>query len=104
MGLIIMLPYAAAMAFNLFLGVDTSPILSSIFGDGVIKPSAILSVVILLFLRTYNAFILILGTILLGIGVSGKGYKLLSPKEDDKEAQTKESDKSKEPEKKEKKY
>lgn len=78
-GILIMLPYIAILAYEKFIGIDTTPLLSSIFGGGIgIEPKAIISVILLLFLRTYTPTIIILGFVFLAIGSSGKIYKILT--------------------------
>jgi len=74
-GIIIMLPYFAILAYEKFIGFDTTPILSSLFGAGnVFDFKAIASVILLLFLRTYNNFIIFMGILFLSVGVAGKVY------------------------------
>ncbi|MEK6892104.1 MAG: hypothetical protein AABX25_02885 [Nanoarchaeota archaeon] len=76
MGILILLPYAAIMAYDKFVGIDTTPILSSILqGSLSLEPKAIISIVLLLILRTYTSFILTLGVIFLGAGIAGKVYR-----------------------------
>ena len=77
-GLLIMLPYAIVLFYDKFVGINTSPILGLLFGNAGFDPKSIISVIMLLFLRTYNTFIIILGIILLGIGIGGKGIKIMS--------------------------
>ena len=105
-GIIIMLPYFAIVAYEKFVGFDTTPILSSLLGAGnVLDAKAIASVILLLFLRTYNSFIIFMGILFLGIGVAGKGYSWKLKKQGRKaETKTekkpeKEDKKIKEPEK-----
>ena len=75
MGIMILLPYAAIMAYGKFVGFDTTPILSSILkGSFSFDIKAIISVVLLLILRTYTIFILTLGFVFLGAGIAGKAY------------------------------
>ena len=74
-GIIIMLPYFAILAYEKFIGFDTTPILSSLFGAGnVFDAKAIASVILLLFLKTYNNLIITAGIVLLIIGIAGKIY------------------------------
>lgn len=76
MGILILLPYAAIIAYDKFVGIDTTPILSSVLqGSLSLEPKAIISVVLLLILRTYTSFILTLGIIFLGAGIAGKVYR-----------------------------
>ena len=74
-GMIIMLPYIAIIIYRNFVGFDTTPILGSMFGAGnVFDAKAISSVILLLFLRTYNSFIITMGIIFLITGIAGKVY------------------------------
>ena len=73
MGILILLPYAAIMAYEKFVGFDTTPILSSVLqGSLSFDPKAIISVVLLMILRTYTSFIVTLGAVFLGAGIAGK--------------------------------
>ena len=75
MGILIILPYAAIMAYEKFVGFDTTPILSSVLqGSFSFDPKAIASVVLLMILRTYTSFIVTLGAVFLGAGIAGKIY------------------------------
>lgn len=75
LGIIIMLPYFAIVAYEKFVGFDTTPILSSLLGAGnILDAKAIASVILLLFMRTYNNFIIFMGILFLGVGVAGKVY------------------------------
>lgn len=88
-GILIMLPYFAILAYDKFIGIDTTPLLSSVFGEGnVFDLKAITSVILLLFLRTYNSLIILMGILFLGIGVAGKGYSWKLKKQG-KKAETK---------------
>jgi hypothetical protein len=78
LGIIIILPYVIILLYQKLVGIDTTPILSILFGEGSFDPKSIISVIMLLFLRTYNTFIIITGVILLGIGIGGKGVKIMS--------------------------
>ena len=81
-GIIIMLPYFAILAYQKFIGFDTTPILSSLFGAGnVFDFKAIASVILLLFLKTYNNLIITTGIVLLVIGIAGKVYSWKLKKE-----------------------
>lgn len=74
-GMIILLPYAAILLYDKFIGIDTTSILGSILGlGGLFDFRSIISVILLLFLRTYNNFIIIIGIILLAMGIAGKVY------------------------------
>lgn len=71
----ILLPYALIHAYNSFIGIDTSPILDSVLsGLPSFEPKSILSLVMLMLLKTYNLAILSLGIVLLIIGIAGKIY------------------------------
>ncbi|MBI2557881.1 hypothetical protein HYW20_01035 [Candidatus Woesearchaeota archaeon] len=70
LGMIIMLPYFAVLVYDKFVGINTTSILGSMFGTGNgIEPKALISVILLLFLRTYNALIITIGIVFLTIGV-----------------------------------
>ena len=74
-GILIMLPYFAIMLYEKFVGFDTTSILNSIIGNLTgFEPKSILSVALLMFLRTYNSLIITLGIIFLIIGIGGKIY------------------------------
>lgn len=74
-GMIIMLPYIAIIIYRNFVGFDTTPILGSMFGIGnIFDAKAISSVILLLFLRTYDSFIITMGIVFLVIGIAGKVY------------------------------
>ncbi|MBI2654999.1 hypothetical protein HYX06_01075 [Candidatus Woesearchaeota archaeon] len=75
MGILILIPYAAIIAYEKFVGFDTTPILSSVLqGSFSFDPKAIASVVLLMILRTYTSFIVALGAVFLGAGIAGKVY------------------------------
>ena len=75
LGILIMVPYLAAIAYDKFIGIDTTPILGSILGAGnIFNFKAVLSVILLMFLRTYNGFIITLGIMLLTVGIAGRVY------------------------------
>ena len=81
LGLLIMLPYFAVLTYEKFVGFDTTPILGSMFGsENVLEPKSIISVILLMFLRTYNAFVIIMGIALLAAGTISKTYKKLFSK------------------------
>src|SRR3989344_3106584 len=88
-GILILLPYAAIIAYDKLAGIDTTPILSSILqGTFSLNVKAIISVILLMILRTYTSFIIVLGIIFLGAGVAGKAYGLELRKQS-KEPETK---------------
>lgn len=75
MGILILVPYAAIIGYEKFVGFDTTPILSSVFqGSLSLEPKAIISVILLMVLRTYTSFIITLGAVCLGVGIAGKVY------------------------------
>jgi len=73
-GLLILLPYFGILLYDKFIGLSTTAFLNSIFGIGTFDFKAIISVILLMFFRTYNNAIIILGFFFLGIGVIGKVY------------------------------
>lgn len=74
-GILIMLPYFAVLAYDKFVGIDTTPLLGSMLGaGGIFDLKSIISVLLLLFLRTYNSLIITLGVVFLSIGIAGKVY------------------------------
>lgn len=75
MGIVILLPYAAVILYDKFVGIDTTPMLATIFGGAFsLNIKSIISVVLLLVLRTYTSFIITTGAVFLGIGIAGKVY------------------------------
>ena len=63
------------MAYEKFVGFDTTTILSSFLqGSLSFDPKAIVSVILLMILRTYTSFIITLGAVFLGMGIAGKVY------------------------------
>ena len=75
MGILILLPYAAIILYQKFVGFDTTPLLSSILqGSFSFDIKAVISVVLLMILRTYTSFIVTLGAIFMGVGIAGKIY------------------------------
>lgn len=73
-GILILIPYLGIVLYDKLVGIDTTSILNSMFGLGGFDLKSILSVVLLLFLRTYNNFIITTGIVFLGIGLGGKIY------------------------------
>lgn len=73
-GILILLPYFGIILYDKFVGIDTTSILQGMFGFGVFDPKALLSVVLLMFLRTYNSFIITVGILFLAAGIVGKVY------------------------------
>lgn len=78
MGALILIPYAGVIAYDKFVGIDTTPLLSAVLGKGIsFDAKAIISVGLLIILRTYSSFIIMLGILLLGIGIAGKVYSFM---------------------------
>ena len=84
-GILVTLPYIIVLAYDKFVGIDTTTLLGSIFGQVSFDPRAIISVILLLFLRTYNKFVIIIGILFLTIGIFGKVYSIFSRKKAKKE-------------------
>ena len=75
MGTLILVPYILIIAYAKIIGISTTSILSTIFGSGAaFDIKAIISIVLLMILRTYTALIVILGAVFLAIGIIGKMY------------------------------
>ena len=78
LGTLILLPYLAILVYDKLVGIDTTSILGNLFGAGTIfDAKAVLSVILLLFLRTYTSFILTLGVIFLIVGIAGRVYQVI---------------------------
>lgn len=89
-GMIIMLPYVAILIYDKFVGIDTTSILGSILGiGGIFDFKAILSLILLLFLRTYNNFIILSGIIFLSIGIIGKMHSFMQKRKTPAEKEVK---------------
>ena len=74
-GMLILIPYIAIMAYDNLVGIDTTPLLETILGSSFsLDIKAIVSLVLLLLLRTYTHFIITLGIIFTAIGIAGKVY------------------------------
>ena len=74
-GILIILPLLGILAYDNFVGIDTTPLLGSMFkGEMTMQPKVIASVVLLMFLRTYTPLIISAGVIFLAIGIAGKAY------------------------------
>jgi len=74
-GLLIMLPYFGILLYDKFVGIDTSYFLGSMFGlADLFDFKAAISLILLLFLRTYNDFIVSVGVVFLIGGIAGKIY------------------------------
>lgn len=98
-GILILIPYFGIMLYDKFVGIDTTPILATIFsGNLQLGAKAIISVVLLMILRTYSGFIIVLGFLFLGIGIAGKIFRWKSRRQSNKseEKQDKKSKKDKE--------
>ena len=81
-GMIIMLPYIAILVYDKLISIDTTSILGGIFGDAAgFEPKAIISAILLLFLRTYSSFVIILGSVFLSIGIGSRVYRYIFKKE-----------------------
>jgi len=82
-GFFILLPYFGILAYDNYVGIDTTPILGSLFGGGdLFDLKGIISLILILFLKLYNSFIITF--IFLVIGIIGKVYGFISkrkPKE-----------------------
>ena len=75
MGILILLPYVAIIAYDKFVGIDTTPILASVLGGSFsFDAKGIISVILLLILRTYSSLVIALGIVFLSIGIVGKVY------------------------------
>lgn len=93
-GIFILLPYAAIIAYDKFVGINTTPILATVLGGSFsLDARAIISVILLMILRTYTSFIITLGILFFGIGVAGKFYSCRLKKQS-KKTETKEEKKS----------
>ena len=74
-GTLILVPYAAILIYGRFVGIDTTQIVSSILGGSIaFGAKAIISVVILMMLRTYTIPIILLAISLLTAGIINKIY------------------------------
>lgn len=77
-GILIMLPYFIIFAYDKFVGIETTGILGNMFGtSNIFDYKAVISVILLLFSRTYNILILTVGILFLSVGVAGKVYGLI---------------------------
>ncbi len=78
-GIFILTPYLVILAYDKFIGIDTTGILSGLLGNAdIFNAKSILSVILLMFLRTYNSFIITIGIIFLSLGIAGKIYQFYS--------------------------
>ncbi len=78
-GVLILLPYFLISMYDKLYGIDTSSILSGLFGGfNGLDPRSLISIMIVAFLQMYNKFIVILGSVMLAIGIIGKIYKFMS--------------------------
>lgn len=77
-GVFILAPYAAVIAYDKVVGIDTTPLLSSaLAGEISFDAKAIISVGLLMILRTYNSFVIMLGILFFGFGAAGRVYGLM---------------------------
>ncbi len=82
-GIAIMLPYLAIIAYDKLAVIDTTPLMESMFGAGAVKlydPKVIISLIWLLLFRTYTPFIITVGSLFLGVGIIGKIGKIIKKK------------------------
>ncbi len=76
LGIFILLPYFAMVAYDHFAGLDTTSILQSMFSFGYFPDlRSIFSVIILLLYRTFTPFIIVMGFIFFGTGISRILYR-----------------------------
>ena len=77
-GIFILMPYVVIIGYDKLIGIDTTPILATILGSTIsFDAKAIISVILLMVLRTYSSFILTLGILFFGIGIAGKVYSFM---------------------------
>lgn len=77
-GIWVLAPYAAVIAYDKFIGIDTTPLLSAVLGGNIsFDAEAVISVILIMVLRTYSSLIITLGILLLGIGIAGKVYSFI---------------------------
>ncbi|MBI2659198.1 hypothetical protein HYX05_03830 [Candidatus Woesearchaeota archaeon] len=75
MGMLILIPYIAVIAYDKLVGIDTTPLLETVLGSNLsLDIKAIISLVLLLLLRTYTHLVITLGIIFTAIGIGGKVY------------------------------
>ncbi len=92
MGILILLPYISIVIYEKFVGIDTTPILATILGgSSSLSIKAVVSVIILLILRTYTSFILFIGIGFLAVGIFGKVFRYLKTHRAKTEEQRKEA-------------
>jgi len=78
-GIFILLPYFGILAYDNYISIDTTSILGSLFGEGnIFDPNALISILLITFLKNYNKAIITLGIIFLIVGVIGKVYGFIS--------------------------
>lgn len=99
-GMLILVPYIAIIAYDNLVGIDTTPLLETILGSNLsLDIKAIVSLMLLLLLKTYTHFIITLGIIFTAIGIAGKVYswklKRQSSKPEPKEGKKIKEEKSK---------
>jgi len=84
-GMLILVPYIVIIAYDKLVGIDTTPLLEAILGSNLsLGIKAIVSLVLLLLLRTYTNFIVTLGIIFTAIGIVGKVYSWKSKRQSSK--------------------
>ena len=85
MGMLVLVPYVAIMVYDKLVGIDTTPLLETILGNNLsLDIKAIVSLVLLLLLRTYTRFVITLGIIFMAIGIAGKVYSWKSKRQSSK--------------------
>lgn len=80
-GILIVLPYVGILIYDKFIGINTTNILATLIGQGSgFNPKDILNIILIVILKTYNNIILVIGTLLLLIGSSGRIYSFILKK------------------------
>ncbi len=81
-GILITLPYFIILAYDKLVGINTTSVLGGIFGiEDVFDFKAVLSVILLLFLKTYNNFVITTGALFLAVGIAGKVSRFILKRE-----------------------
>lgn len=83
-GTIILIPYVIIVVYDVLFDIDTSSILGSMIGLVSLDLKAILSVVLLMILRTYSNLIITTGILFIAVGTIGKVYKIFYKKPEEK--------------------
>ena len=75
-GLFVMLPFILIHLYNYFIGINTTSIFESIINGNEITPESrdIISVVMLMILRTYSSFVITVSSVFVAVGIAGKIY------------------------------